>query len=156
MIVLVMGVSGAGKTAIGERLAQRLGFRFIDADDHHPADNVAKMAAGIALDDADRAPWLRTLNRILLDHRDAVIACSALKQRYRDALLADVPDARTVFLKGEPNLIRKRIEARKHRYMPASLLDSQLAALEPPRNAIEIDIAEEPDRCASRIFVALR
>jgi gluconokinase len=156
MIVLVMGVSGSGKSTIGERLAKRLGFRFIDADDHHPPQNVAKMAAGIPLDDADRAPWLETLNRILLGQEDAVIACSALKQRYRDALLAAVPNARIVFLKGEPALIRERLQARKHRYMPASLLDSQLAALEPPRDAIEIDVAEDADRCAARLFVAVR
>jgi gluconokinase len=156
MIVLVMGVSGAGKTAIGERLAARLGLPFIDADDHHPAQNVAKMAAGVPLDDADRAPWLERLNRILLAHGDAVIACSALKQRYRDVLLAGVPEARIVFLKGDPGLIRKRLEARKHRYMPASLLDSQLAALEPPGDAIEIDVAEDADHCASRIVAKLR
>lgn len=156
MIVLVMGVSGAGKTAIGQRLGRRLGFRFIDADDHHPPENVAKMAAGIPLDDADRAPWLKTLNRILLEQKDAVIACSALKQRYRDTLLAGIPDTRIVFLKGSRDLIRGRLEARKHRYMPASLLDSQLAALEPPQNAIEIDVNEDPDGCASRIFAAVR
>ena len=156
MIVLVMGVSGEGQTAIGERLAARLGFPFIDADDHHPEQNVAKMAAGIPLDDADRAPWLEALNRILRGHADAVIACSALKQRYREALLAGVPDARTVFLNGDPGLIRKRLEARQHRYMPASLLYSQLAALEPPRDAIEIDVAEDPEQCASRILAAVR
>lgn len=156
MIVLVMGVSGAGKTAIGERLAARLGVPFIDADDHHPRQNVAKMAAGIPLDDADRAPWLEALNRILRGHGDAVIACSALKQRYRDALLAGVPDARIVFLNGDRGLIRKRLEARKHRYMPASLLDSQLAALEPPSDAIEIDVAGDPDHCASQVFAAVR
>ncbi len=156
MIVLVMGVSGAGKTAIGERLAARLGLPFIDADDHHPAQNVAKMAAGIPLDDADRGPWLERLNRILLERRDAVIACSALKQRYRDALLADLPHARTVFLKGDAGLIRRRLEARRHRYMPASLLDSQLAALEPPRNAIDIDVAADMEGCVATIAEALR
>jgi gluconokinase len=155
MIVLVMGVSGAGKTAIGERLAARLGFRFIDADDHHPAQNVAKMAAGIPLDDADRRPWLEKLNGLLKNEANAVIACSALKQRYRDLLLGAL-DARTVFLKGEASLIRKRLEARKHRYMPASLLDSQFAALEPPIGAIEIDVAEDVDRCVAKIAEALR
>lgn len=156
MIVLVMGVSGAGKTAIGERLAARLGFPFIDADDHHPEQNVAKMAAGIPLGDADRAPWLKALNRILRGHGDAVIACSALKQRYREALLAGVPDARIVFLNGDPGLIRKRLAARQHRYMPASLLDSQLAALEPPADAIAIDVAVPVEKSVATILTALR
>ncbi len=155
MIVLVMGVSGAGKTAIGERLAQRLGLRFIDADDHHPAANVAKMASGIALDDADRRPWLEQLNGLLKAEANAVIACSALKQRYRDVLLGDV-DARTVFLKGDASLIRKRLEARRHRYMPASLLDSQFAALETPIGAIEVDLSDDVDRCVAKIVEALR
>ena len=155
MIVLVMGVSGAGTTAIGERLAKRLGFRFIDADDHHPPENVAKMASGIPLDDADRGPWLGKLNLLLKNEANAVIACSALKQRYRDALLAGAPDARTVYLKGDPGLIRKRLEARKHRYMPASLLDSQFAALEPPADAIEVDVTGEVDACVAKIAKAL-
>ena len=156
MIVLVMGVSGAGKTAIGERLAQRLAFPFIDADDHHPAQNVAKMAAGIPLEDADRAPWLGALNRLLLGQRNAVIACSALKQRYRDRLAAGVPDLRVVFLKGDPSVIGERLRARKHRYMPASLLDSQFAALEAPAGAIEVDVRASVDECVEQIAGALR
>jgi gluconokinase len=118
MIVLVMGVSGAGKTAIGERLAQRLGFRFIDADDHHPAENVAKMAAGIPLDDADRAPWLEKLNALLRNEQNAVLACSALKQRYRAALARGMDDFRTVFLNPDPMLLRARLEAAEQPVRP--------------------------------------
>lgn len=155
MIVLVMGVSGAGKTAIGERLAQRLGFPFIDADDHHPAQNVAKMAAGIPLDDADRQPWLEKLNAMLRVERDAVLACSALKARYREALARGVEDFHTVFLNPDPTLVRARLEARKHRYMPASLLASQLATLEPPVGAIEVDVTGDMEACVEKIRKAL-
>jgi gluconokinase len=156
MIVLVMGVSGSGKTTIGERLAERLGFRFLDADDFHPPENVAKMAAGTPLTDEDRAPWLAGLNAALKVEDDAVLACSALKQRYRDVLARGLRDFRVVHLKGTRELIHRRMTERRHRYMPASLLDSQLAALEPPREAIEVDVAEDPDRCVERIVKALR
>ena len=156
MIVLVMGVSGAGKTAIGERLAQRLGFRFIDADDHHPAANVAKMAAGIPLDDADRQPWLEKLNALLRDERSAVLACSALKEKYRNILAEGVRDFRVVHLKGTYEVIHARLAARRHRYMPASLLDSQFAALEAPAGAIEVDVRGSVEDCVERIAGALR
>jgi gluconokinase len=155
MIVLVMGVSGAGKSAIGERLAQRLGFRFIDADDHHPAENVAKMAAGIPLDDADRRPWLLKLNSLLKHEKNAVLACSALKRAYRNVLCENVPDFRVVYLKGDAELIGARLAARKHRYMPASLLASQFSTLEPPADAIEIDVAGDVDGCVAKIEKAL-
>lgn len=155
MIVLVMGVSGAGKTAIGERLAARLGWRFIDADDFHPPGNVAKMAAGVPLGDADRAPWLSLLNRKILSEENAVLACSALKDRYRKSLLAGVGAARIVHLKGDYGLIHARLKARVHRYMPASLLESQFAALEPPQNAIEIDVAANLDDCVAQIVERL-
>lgn len=156
MIVLVMGVSGAGKTAIGERLAKRLGFRFIDADDHHPPENVAKMASGIPLDDADRGPWLEKLNQLLRNEADAVIACSALKQAYRDLLRNGITNFRAVFLTGNQDLIAARLAQRKHRYMPASLLSSQFAALEPPTGAIKIDVTDDVERCVARIVEALR
>lgn len=155
MIVLLMGVSGAGKTAIGERLAERLGYRFIDADDHHPAQNVAKMASGVPLDDADRQPWLEKLNSMLQDETNAILACSALKARYRETLARGVDDFRTVFLNPDPALVRERLEARKHRYMPASLLASQLATLEPPAGAIEVDVTCDVDACVAKIAEAL-
>ena len=141
MIVLVMGVAGVGKTTIGEALAHALGARFIDADDYHPPENVAKMKAGIPLQDADRLPWLQKLNRILKDEDRAVLACSALKESYRRRLAQGIRDFRVVYLHGSADLIRERMKARRHRYMPAALLDSQLATLEPPTDAIAVDVA---------------
>ena len=147
MIVLLMGVSGAGKTTLGERLAKRLAWPFIDADDYHPAANVAKMAAGMALDDEDRWPWLDALNRRLRAERDAVLACSAVKAAYRERLLAGIVDARVVFLHGAKALIAARLTERSGHYMPPSLLESQFATLEPPSEAIDIDVAGEPAVC---------
>jgi gluconokinase len=141
MIVLVMGVAGVGKTTIGEALARALAARFIDADDYHPPENVAKMKAGVPLGDEDRWPWLQRLNGILKDEQKAVLACSALKETYRRRLAEGVSGFRVVYLHGSAGLIRERMKARKHRYMPAALLDSQLATLEPPADAIAIDVA---------------
>jgi gluconokinase len=155
MIVLVMGVSGAGKTAIGERLAARLGWRFIDADDFHPPGNVAKMAAGVPLEDADREPWLKVLNGVLKTEMNAVLACSALKERYRAGLSEGVNDFRVAFLKGDYELIHGRLAGRQHRYMPASLLDSQFAALEPPGGAIEVNVAASVEDCVAQILAKL-
>ena len=144
-VVVVMGVSGCGKTAVGSRLAQDIGARFVDADDLHPSANIEKMRAGIALDDADRAPWLALLNARLREAAAAgeamVMACSALRQRYRDTLCAGVPGLRFVHLTGSRELIAARLAARQHRYMPASLLESQLAALEPPADAVLVEVA---------------
>jgi len=155
MIVLVMGVAGAGKTTIGAALARRLGWRFIDADDYHPPENVAKMKAGIPLDDADRWPWLQALNEELrsLDKtdEDAVIACSALKRSYRERLAQGIHDFRTVYLHASPALIGERMKGRSHRYMPAALLESQFAALEPPADAIPVDVAATPEECVAAI-----
>jgi len=156
MIVVLMGVSGVGKTTIGRLVAARLGWRLIDADDHHPPESVAKMAAGIALQDSDRWPWLDALNRLLRAERDAVIACSALKQSYRQRLLAGIDEARLVYLHGTQALIASRLAQRKHRYMPASLLDSQFATLEPPGGALAIDVAADPETCAAAIVDAIR
>jgi len=150
-----MGVSGSGKSTIGPRLAARLGCEFIEGDDYHPGANVAKMAAGTPLTDEDRWPWLQRLNDDLRQRRDAVLACSALKQSYRDALLSGIADGVLVYLEGGIELIRARLAARKHRYMPASLLESQFAALEPPAGAIRVDIAQPPEHCAEAILRAL-
>ena len=155
MILVVMGVSGVGKTTIGRLVADRLGWRFIDADDHHPAANVAKMAAGTPLEDTDRWPWLDALNEILRKERDAVLACSALKESYRKRLLAGLAETRVVFLEGSKALIASRLAARKHRYMPASLLDSQFATLEPPVDAIRIDVAQPVEASVAAILGSL-
>ena len=154
-----MGVSGVGKTTIGEALAERLGWRFLDADDLHSPESVAKMAAGTALEDADRWPWLYRLNRELwaLEARNenAVLACSALKERYRRRLTDGLADYEVVFLHGPPELIRARLEKRRHRYMTASLLQSQFAALEPPERAIAVDVAAPPEECVARVISLL-
>ncbi|WP_437678710.1 gluconokinase [Sorangium sp. So ce131] len=155
MIVLVMGVSGAGKTTVGARLARDLGWVFVDADDLHPPANIEKMRSGKPLDDQDRAPWLAALAaRIaqLLDAgRDAVIACSALKAAYRAQLLVDPARMRVVHLTGDPALIAARLAARKAHFMPPGLLQTQLAALEPPEDAIRVDIDGTPDEIAAAI-----
>ena len=154
MIVIVMGVSGCGKSTIGALLAQKLGAEFLDADEYHPPENVARMASGVPLTDADRGPWLERLNAELRMRQHAVLACSALKESYRGALAEGI-DCRFVHLRGSIELIRSRMTQRRHRYMPASLLESQFAALEPPASAIEVDIAEAPAECVEAIAAAL-
>lgn len=159
MIVLVMGVSGCGKTTIGRLLGERLGCEFLDADDFHPPVNVAKMATGVPLEDADRWPWLERLNAELRQRevrgRRAVLACSALKQCYRDRLSAGLARCELVYLRASADVLRARLAGRAHRYMPASLLESQLATLEPPVSAIEIDASQSPARCVERIAAAI-
>lgn len=135
MIVLVMGVAGCGKSSVGARLAEALGWRFIEGDSFHSPANIAKMAGGTPLTDEDRWPWLDTLAAELKRQPDAVLACSALKQAYRDRLAAD----RVVWLRGDKALIAKRLGRRRNHFMPATLLDSQFATLEPPQGALEFD-----------------
>jgi len=156
MIVVVMGVSGCGKSTLGQLLASRLGYPFLDADEFHPPENVAKMAAGTPLSDADRRPWLELLNGKLHAQKSAVLACSALKASYRRILSEGLDDCRFVHLRGSVELIRARLAERKHRYMPASLLDSQFATLEPPVGALAVDIANPPAQCVEDIVTALR
>jgi len=151
-----MGVSGSGKSTIGKPLAEQLGCAFLDADEFHPPRNVAKMAAGTPLTDEDRWPWLDLLNRKLREHADVVLACSALKEAYRQRLQQGLADCRIVHLRGSVDLIRARLKDRRHRYMPASLLDSQFATLEAPRDAIDVDIKQSPERCVESIAAALR
>ena len=143
MIVVLMGVSGSGKTKIGCTLAASLGWPFYDADDLHPPANVAKMSAGIPLTDDDRWPWLDRivdeLARAGANGGNAVLACSALRQVYRDRL-ARAGDVRFVYLKGDLETIAARLAVRSHKYMPASLLPSQFATLEAPADALVIDI----------------
>ena len=156
MIVLVMGVSGVGKTTLGAALARELGWRFLDADDYHPPENVAKMKAGTPLDDADRWPWLSRLNKILREEPNAVLACSALKERYRERLFQGIAEHRTVYLHASFALIAARLAERSHRYMPASLLESQFATLEPPAGAIAIDVAAPASACVAEIVARLK
>ncbi|MGY3565283.1 gluconokinase [Sinomonas sp. RB5] len=129
---VVMGVSGAGKTTAGQALAAHLGVPFGDADDLHPAANVAKMQSGVALDDADRAPWLAAVGTWLAERRDgAVMSCSALRRAYRNTLREHAWPVRFLHLAGSAEVVRARVEAREGHYMPASLVESQYAALEP-------------------------
>lgn len=137
-----MGVAGCGKTTVGQQLAADLGWAFFDADDFHAAASVAKMAAGLSLDEADRAPWLARLRRLIDELRatgaSAVIACSALRHSYRERLLSGCDDARLVYLKAGRDLLRERLQARGGHFFPASLLESQLASLEEPGGAITV------------------
>ena len=136
LIAVVMGVAGAGKTTIGGELARRLGWRFQEGDALHPPDNIAKMRRGRPLDDSDRAPWLKAIAaRIDAWRRDGgggVVTCSALKRAYRDVIVGHRGDTRLVYLCGTQRLLAERLAARTGHFMPASLLDSQLATLEPP------------------------
>jgi gluconokinase len=143
VIVVLMGVCGSGKTKVGRALAESLGWPFYDADDYHPPANVAKMTAGVPLSDDDRWPWLDRIVEELAhagaDDGNAVLACSALRQTYRDRI-ARAGNVRFVFLKGDLATIAARLATRSHKYMPASLLPSQLATLEEPADALVVDI----------------
>lgn len=158
-VIILMGVSGAGKTTIGRHLAAALGWDFLEGDDLHPPANVAKMARGEPLDDADRAPWLDRLHaliaRRLAGNEPAVLACSALKGTYRQRLLAGNPGATIVYLKGDYDLIHSRLKRREGHYMPPALLRSQFAALEPPGDVLTVDVAQPPAAIVRRIRTAL-
>jgi gluconokinase len=155
MIIILMGVSGSGKTTIGRLLAQGLSWPFSDGDDFHPQANIDKMKTGIPLTDDDRDVWLATLRQhidtLVHGHRSAVLACSALKQKYRDRLGGDQPEVRFVYLKGDYELIRRRLLARRGHFMPAGLLKSQFQTLEEPADAPAIDIAQTPEAAVEQI-----
>jgi carbohydrate kinase (thermoresistant glucokinase family) len=159
-LILVMGVAGSGKTVIGRLVASAVDADFIDADDYHSAANVERMRRGIPLDDAARAPWLRAVHGAALEHlaagRRVVLACSALKDEYRDVLLDGIPDAIVVFLDVDRATLDQRVRSRPGHFMPASLLDSQLADLEPPADAIVVDAAQDPGTTVGGILDALR
>ncbi|HAZ46796.1 MAG TPA: gluconate kinase [Cyanobacteria bacterium UBA11369] len=157
MIVIVMGVSGSGKSTIGKMLASELNWEFFDADDFHPSANIEKMRQGIPLTDADRMPWLLTLQdaiaSILQQDRNAVLACSALKSSYREIMLhnCDRSQIRLVYLKGSFQLIQERLKQRQNHYMSPDLLQSQFDILEEPEDAIYVDISQPMDAIAQQI-----
>ncbi len=146
MIVIVMGVSGSGKTTVGKLLAESLNWEFSDADDFHPPANIEKMSLGIPLEDADRLPWLlqlqSTIDWWLLENKNAVLACSALKASYREMLRRDPQQVKIVYLKGDFELFVARLRNRENHYMKADLLSSQFAALEEPEDAIIVDASQ--------------
>ena len=159
---MVMGVSGSGKSTLGLALAKRLGWPFQEGDDLHPAGNIAKMSAGVPLTDADRAPWLAAVGAwiagCLADGGGGVITCSALKAAYRRTLTEERPVVRLVYLEGSKSLIAKRVTVRTDHFMPASLVDSQFADLEPPgpeENAILVSIDQPIDEQIETVVAAL-
>ena len=160
MILVLMGVSGCGKTTIGARLAEELGWRFLDADDFHSADNIRRMAAGQPLTDHDRQPWLTRLReeiaRALAAGESMTLACSALKETSRQTLAVDPDLVRFVYLRGSMELIRQRLRNRSGHFMKDDMLASQFEALEEPTDAIVVDIDDRPGRIVEQIRAALQ
>jgi gluconokinase len=154
MIVIVMGTTGSGKTTIGSLLAKGVAWEFVDADDFHPPSNVEKMKRGIPLTDADREPWLKALRDKIVEwtaeKRSVVLACSALKQSYRDELRAS-SDVKFVYLKGSYQLFSERVVARRGHFAKQDLLASQFATLEEPTDAIIVDAAPSPEQIVSEV-----
>jgi gluconokinase len=153
---LIIGVSGSGKSTLGRALARELGWVFSDADDFHSVESIAKMTAGIPLTDADRAPWLASLNRRLVSTLargyHPVLACSALKEKYRSQLLEGVKGVAVIYLKGSYELIRSRLLAREGHYMKENMLQSQFEALEEPAEAVVLHVGMPLDRMLDTIF----
>lgn len=153
---IVMGVSGCGKSSVGKALAHALGWDFYDADDFHPPVNVTKMANAIPLDDSDRAPWLASLNELisssLKTDRPGVLACSALKEWYRQRLVEGCDGVQVVYLKGSYDLIWSRMETRSDHYMKPHMLKSQFETLEEPLNAVAVDISLSVDNIVKEIL----
>ena len=158
-IVVITGVAGSGKTTVGRALADRLGWRFHDADDLHSPESIERMRNKQPLDDAQRHPWLLRVRAVIeqsiRDRAGAVVACSALKESYRRTLAGGLPGIQFVFLTGDPELLRQRLERREGHFAGADLLDSQLAALEPPENVLTLDVALPVDALVDRITSAL-
>lgn len=159
MIIIVMGVSGCGKTTVGQQLADRLGWPFFDGDAFHPPANIDKMSRGIPLTDDDRWGWLAAIadrmRELIAQDRSAVFACSALKQKYRDQLSID-PAVRFVYLKGSYDLIWSRMQQRAGHYMKPNMLASQFEALEEPRDALTLDVAAPVGALVDQIVRGLR
>jgi gluconokinase len=160
MIILMTGVAGSGKTTVGMELAEALGWRFVDADDFHPPANIDKMQGGEPLTDQDRRPWLSALKSQIIQwlelDQQVVLACSALKERYRRELLVDPPRMRIVYLKGSYNLIERRLAARAGHFMRKELLASQFRELEEPKGVLTVDIARPPKDLVRQIREALQ
>ncbi len=160
MVIIVMGVSGAGKTTIGSLLARRLNWIFRDGDEFHPSANVDKMKSGIPLTDTDRGPWLNAIHEFAVGSsnggQSAVIACSALKEEYRQTLRGSLKEVLFVHLAGSPELLAQRIANRTDHFMPPTLLSSQLATLEAPSDAMVIDIVHPPEEIVGEIIQRMR
>ena len=158
-IVMLMGVSGSGKTTVGKLLSARLDWPFYDADDFHPKHNLAKMSQGLPLNDQDRKPWLLAIHNLLAGLAakggKAVVACSALKREYRELLGTGVQGIGWVYLKGEFALIQDRLQARQAHSFPAALLGTQFEILEEPEGALTVDVDNPPDTVAERIVKGL-
>ncbi len=161
MVILLMGVSGSGKTTIGQFLASQLGWQFADADDYHPAANIEKMQNGIPLTDSERAPWLEALRaRIagwIAEKKSVVLACSALKRAYRQSLLL-APEVQVVYLRATPQLLQERLRERVGHFMKEGMLESQLATLEEPESegAVVVDVASSPAEIVAKIVAEIR
>lgn len=154
-ILVLMGVSGSGKTTIGRLLSEKLHWPFFDADSFHPAENIAKMANGIPLTDLDRKPWLERIRKRMEKEtaagRSAIFGCSALKKKYRDFLRAAPVPVQFIYLRAAPALLSERLTARKGHFMKEEMLSSQLAAFEEPENAWTVDASKAPDAIISDI-----
>ena len=158
--IIVMGVSGSGKTTIGRGLSERLSWEYYDADDFHSTANIAKMASGVPLTDSDREPWLDGLRDLITackqGNRPGVLACSALKQKYRDHLTGEDGDVQVIYLKGSFDQIWSRLRVRTNHYMKPNLLKSQFEALEEPADALVVDIGKAPGEICDEILAKIR
>ena len=159
MAIVLMGVSGCGKTRIGEALTQTMGWPFYDGDDYHPKANIDKMSQGMPLNDVDRQPWLEELHKIIREHLDrgidVIVSCSALKAKYRETLRGDLETVRFVHLAGSAELIYERLQHRNGHFMKAEMLQSQFADLEIPQDALSVSIDQPVNKVVAEIVEKL-